>query len=238
MSLGLIVFSGLSSSGCSVIGLVVGLDRDSGSPDTTALKPLLAGDLRQRAAVQILSCDSSLVVGEFVGLDTDPDTSFPRLYHSWRSQGIHTSLFPSIGDTVKIKTIESVGRRTQEVAFAGFDVGEICYQDDRWVTRIPLRKVVSMTSRDGTGLFGPSDLMNDEDTLSPPLRSSLLIRRDRDTLHIPLASVRQIRTPSVKNDALTFFLVGACIDGVVYLVLHEIYEDFLKGPWTFDKHQR
>ena len=221
-----LVAAALGCTGCSLIGAGVGAAVD-GKRNRAARPTYMQGfeitNVKPGSSVTLVLAGGERIAGRYDGLESAAAEYGPR-YARGRA-GVHELTLPELGERVIVAPLSG---DPLPAVFAGFDSGRVIVQLDGQggTVRFALRRLASLTAKDGTVLPGPR-----LEALVADRRVPLLSRIALGRWRVPLEQVKSVEfRPRSHKGPITGFVVGAMIDVIVVAAAI----DSLNGSWGGD----
>ena len=198
LALGLLLLPVLlmGSAGCSLVGFGIGAAIDASHPDEYFMGPRAPDSISPGTTVDIVQLDSSVVSGEYLGVDPLPEQTYSVSYGHYRSTSPLRLALPALGDSLCVVTRSTARHGRVEGLFQGFSAGavRIYLKGLRQTATVDLDLIDSL-------VHGEIAIVN-MDTLRrelasgtlPVLTPAVLVQQEQERLSIPLGSIRGICT--------------------------------------------
>ncbi|NUO82877.1 hypothetical protein HUU05_22625 [candidate division KSB1 bacterium] len=226
-------------SGCSIIGLTLGLMSDARQPKEMIIPGWKVDSLKVGTMIEVLCKDSITLKGKYSGVEPLPLGQYAQAYAKAQARlpaGIH---LPDLADTLTMTFVSpnlQVSKRVLSGKLSGFEVGFILFtttENGRFkVSSERLEELMRLRDERGTDLTGEivSNLITEGKI---PARSALVLLDEGRRKPVAINQVEQVHQfAGKKNGAITGLLLGAVIDAtLVFIAVHEVDDSFKNMDW-------
>jgi len=231
MPFAVLIVCTMLSSGCSVVGLGVGMAIDNSH---TKLSECGCGYIKAETKATVCLHDGSTVDGEFRGLEYKPEREYIDVYNDFREKNRSRTYLPAIGDTLIIAMVD--GNRGLH-RFEGFDYirgltsieqmehGRIsscvCISARELRSRekreFALSNLFSVSGPDGQSVTGEVFRSLCSSTVFP-LQSELSLISDGQPRHIDLDKIESIKVYEKRYAKWIGLGIGLVIDAAIIAI--------------------
>jgi hypothetical protein len=199
-------------SGCTAIGFGVGAIIDSQKADYDTIPGWYSTSIWRGEDIRVTKKTGEELNGKYLGLETLADSQYAPLYNECRDKYKKEISLPALGDSISIVTRESGKEYKGE--FLGFDAQYIWVNTRMWRPnrqQVDMGKVDRITDQNNNliDVKGLRDLSSEGEI---PALSTVALKTNSETLHIPTAEVDQMVAPADKNAKWNGLAVGVAID--------------------------
>lgn len=217
------VAAGFLLSGCTLIGLGVGMSSDNRKPAPRELQRWEWASIKYGTTVSIRTTDGIRIKGEFLWITEAAPEIYSQRYEVARRTDSALMELPLVGDTVTIE-----GRFGEPITgpLVGFDLGyddgtartaiRIAAKDSSMSRSVAIDGLAKAVSRNGP-VIEESMLVQLIAAKRLPLLSEIILLSSKGRESVPFDMIDQLSYPS-HHGALTGFLIGAGIDAALVLI--------------------
>jgi hypothetical protein len=218
---------GMSVSGCTVIGLGIGLavDHRNGREHRVSCDSLKS--VPRGRVVEVTLTYGDTLRGTFTGTGARPEDSYRPAYDTARALLGGDTALPAIGETLTVTTPRGWNLSG---LFCALDAGALAIhrlEDDSTVC-LPAFSVSQIRNRDGHG-YDPALIRDLVSSGSLPSALELVVESGGKTRGIPLEHIRQIYAPPRRTH---YWILGGVVGLVVDVTLAAVawrYSDYHQG---------
>lgn len=218
-------FLTLMLSGCSLIGLGVGLVADASKPHEVYVPADRAETLKTGQTILISRINKRTIIGKYLGVDLLTLTDYYKeTYAEAQEQNRDEYTLPNLYEQITLVSVTSTQWRSHFHGFQRFGPGNeyILIKKSEESKLIPVKLTKLSQIIDSQGNVNQVEILRELLWKRKiPTVSSLLVSCDDEIVRVPIDEIDMIRWHPKKKGALTLFAVGACID--VILILYSVY---------------
>lgn len=215
--LGILIFGTWGFGGCTVIGYMIGGEIDDGRQDrdTLFVNPKMnpgPGD-----DVRALLSDSTVIEGEFAGLDALDESDYERRYARFRKEHEEIAL-PMPGDTLIGRF--SAGKATFVSVFHGFGDRTLTIRmvNQSAVVELRFTQASTMALGNGTQLdLAMLESMSKAGRL--PRNISVVVQTEANAMRIPLDDILLIERINTRNARWIAGGFGLAVDAAIIIIM-------------------
>ena len=205
------VAASLASSGCSVIGSLVGRSIDNSTPALKTVPDREVPDLKAKTWVEVTKRDSTRIEGTFLRMDRVP----PEIYVSWYSNQadafIEDSTLPLPGQAISLNINRQFFRHVG--TFIGFDSWSVHWRDksSQAIMQAPFESLADLRREPGKSIAGAQLRTLIHDKGIPSVAAIRVLTSASEQL-IPLEEVARVDVKVTRNAQLVLGVVGVTLD--------------------------
>jgi hypothetical protein len=209
MLLGTVAIFGYS--GCTAIGFGVGAIIDSQKPDYDTIPGWYATSVWRGEDIRLTKKTGEELKGKYLGLETLADSQYAPMYNECRDKYKKEISLPALGDSISIVSLKPA--KEYKGRFLGFDDQYIWLRTGVWGSTQPIdmRRIDGITDRNGNPIE-VGRLISLSSAGKIPALSTVALKTNSETLHIPTPEVDQMVVPADKNAKWNGLGVGVAID--------------------------